>query len=43
VEVRKTFWILLLGIFLAACVPELYIQVQTEWIFCTREDKLVFF
>lgn len=31
-----------LGIFPAACIPELYIQMQTEWNFCTREDKLVF-
>lgn len=29
-----------LGIFPAACIPELYIQVQTEWISCIGQDKL---
>lgn len=39
---RKNIVDFVLGIFPAACIPELYIQVQTEWISCTRQDKLVF-
>lgn len=32
---KKNIVDFVLGIFLAACTPEVYIQVPTEWISCT--------
>lgn len=39
---KKNIVDFVLGIFPAACIPELYIRMQSEWNFCTGEDKLVF-
>lgn len=39
---KKNIVDFVLGVFPAACIPELCIQVQTKWVSCTRQDKLVF-
>lgn len=39
---KKNIVDFVLGIFPAACIPELYIQMHLSVLFCTGEAKLVF-